>query len=562
MLSFPIDLDLNQIAGLKQFLINSPDCEKCSSPKLNNSIRKKLFDPDDLSSSSAKNQADDSFMSPRLRQLQKNFFKTNSEKKPQTAKPAADLADLSFNEEWEDSFEFENQAAVASSANEKNHRSSSPKKNKNRKILYDMGSENEHDDSVFVVEHKNLDLSPVGDHRTPKKIANLSSDDKMDLSFMSNSLFSKNLQHQHHNRIFHFDNQSESDKIDILKSPNLSPISQKKSDLNSSSESQKSQQQRSIIFMDYSKSSEKPRQNVNKSFTVENTNESFCNNNKREEIYNQMYHETYENLIKKTEMQSRDINRTLLLQNSTTTTINQSNSQDTGYQTNCFGQNGTNNSSNVTNASEMMLFKKPSSLNILPLDKKNQTETEKNELISWHFSPTDHFKFNLDKISNKNLSKSCDRSETKKKQQSKIKKFSMSFNSFETMQPIECSTPEKLKSEQNNHFLFKSKTAIDFKLTNNYNTSVFKVYDCSSRNNLDCSIDSEESNYAWEILKCDKLLCDKKKFSLNCSLIGESMLNGKSASEYARSKIDKAKQELLATSFYYNSQNTNRINRI
>lgn len=524
-------------------MINPANCEeKASSPKLNNSIRKKLFDPDELSTSSTKNTGDDSFMSPRLRQLQKNFFK-NNDSEPRLEMARAPVADMSLNDDnWEDSFEFENQAP---NPNDKNHRSSSPKKNKNRKILCDIGSENDQDDSVFLAEHKNIELSPVGNQQTPKKLADLSNDNKMDLSILSNSLFSKNLQHQHHNRIFHFDTESDKNEA-IIKSPNLSPISQKKSDLNSSTESQKSQHQKSIIFMDFSKSSEKPRQNVNKSFSIENQSDSMSNHYKREEIYNQLYHDTYENLIKKTEMQSRDVNRTILLQNSTTTTINQSSSQDTGYQTNCFGQNGTNNSSNVTNASEMMLFKKPSSLS-LPVNNTNKIKLDKQEISPERLKSSFDFK-----SMGKNLSKSCDKTECK--QRCRRKKFSLSLNSFERMQPIECSTPEKLKSELKSD-LFKSKTTIDFRsvVDEDENTSVFKVYDCSSRNNLDCSLESDETE-SYQV--------KKEKIALNCSYMEQSMLNGKSASDYARSIIDKAKQELIATSYYFNSKNTNRTNRV
>ncbi|CAF1048285.1 unnamed protein product [Brachionus calyciflorus] len=659
LLSIPLNIDLNDIPGLKQFLNHDDNDYEFTSPdnnnKLNNSIRKKLFD----------NQtSDDSFMSPRLRQLHKNFAQQQQQQQTQIVKPneliiqQQQQQNVSFSDDnWEDSFEFENMN-MTNEKDDRKHRSSSPKKTK-KKILCDMGSDHDYDvgdadaddDSVFLNDLKNdnfnkqnLDLSPVNHHHddeTPKKLNNLSHDDDnkiMDMSILTNSLFKKNLQHQHHTRVFHFDNHENNTNI---KSPNLSPINlkQKSQSLNNSTTSSSSsasstsksidKSQKSIIFMDYcdnnkslSSCEEKPR-NQNKSFLVEDNNSSECHY-KREEFYQNMYHDDQESLlIKKNESSIlKDV------VNRTVTTINQSSSQDTGYQTN-FGQNATNNSSNLTQTTTSeIFFKKPQSLNLVK-ENENSNNSRQEMTSSTPMSPLNNEpKFNFDNeiipkssIVIKNVSKSCEKSYRPKSSSSSSaqKKFSISLNSFDSMQPVECSTPEKLKNSSNlikedsckfnnmsnlhnrtspaslvnavkqskkNQF-HKSKTSANFntilktsshhhqnKIIDDENFFVYKIYDSNSHNNLDCSIDDDDDDNEIKnknILKTnnnslnrDYQQLEQNKKQIDFSFMEHSILNNskfKSPSEYAQTIIDKAKHDLrTATNLMYNTNRTNRIN--
>lgn len=242
-------MDLNKIAGLKDYLIdhiydeNDSPHKKHSHHQLNNSIRKKLFDQnsDDYSSTTTTHSAQNNeenysiTSSGHKSKSHHNHHQTiqntpgNTSRLPRPELPSSstesiipkqDLNKLktlattsSSNGDWDDSFEFEDQ------------RASSPK---NNKILFDFDHD-PNDDSVFESKHKTPpDLSPL--MTTPKKqskeIESESDPNQMEMSMLSNSLFTKNLQHQHHQRYFHFDlAESASKKQEkVLSSPNLSPI--------------------------------------------------------------------------------------------------------------------------------------------------------------------------------------------------------------------------------------------------------------------------------------------------------------------------------------------------
>ena len=133
--------------------------------------------------------------------------------------------------------------------------------------------------------------------------------------------------------------------------------------------------------------------------------------------------------------------------------------------------------------------------------------------------------------------------------------------------------------------MYKSKTTNNFRTLSSQKTNkidenyyVYKIYDCSSRNNLDCSEDEEEEdgekNTHNEIYLKNKILkpknslneneLAKKKFEIDYSFMEESIMGKKfrSPSEYAQTVIDKAKQDLQqASNMYSNVKATNRTTR-
>ena len=394
MLSFPANLDLTKIPALKPFLLTEESStqnnnvfdfiEKDRESQLNNSIRKKLFDQnsDDLSTSTTttsntatnnnvnninNHDSNHEFMSPTHFKLQilmgSNY---NKQKTPNTLpRPEISSSDnekvnkiknsQNKDDEWSDSFDF---------GDDDHQFASSPKSNRFSKIMHDIGDDiyNDNDDnlndSVFLNNQQNQqrtppDLSPL--LATPKKqiIHNHPQNDSSPIE-SCNNLYSKNLQHQHHNRYFHFDtsklmqtpqnhNHSRtiadigSGLIDLknntrsteksqqqqINSPNLSPIRTSSSSANKksmssskksmSSSSKKSsfvvnpndsnntnpQQHKSIIFMDVGNGE---HINIPERDNEEIQDRSFSeslsqheNHYKREEFYtNKLYHDKLE----------------------------------------------------------------------------------------------------------------------------------------------------------------------------------------------------------------------------------------------------------------------------
>jgi hypothetical protein len=278
MLSIPLNFDLSKIKELQHFFIDVNDADNVGySPskekELNNSIRKKLFDQnsDELSTTatttteSPKHQQVGSSSSNRnpnslnkqailtsinkkqsLKQLPKPQIFGTSEDDEKThlvenEKPSLHLSNSlsssSSSDCFDDSFEFENRQQF----------SSSPKQNQYRKVLCDMGdNENggappppfnfpndSHNDSVFMPNQNHRDSTDISPLivKTPKKQifhfdkhvemeyknSNVKSNNKkdeidntspknkskgdksMDLS-LELDIYSKSVQRQHHNR--------------------------------------------------------------------------------------------------------------------------------------------------------------------------------------------------------------------------------------------------------------------------------------------------------------------------------------------------------------------------